>query len=263
MGFTHQRKALCELILTSVWVDPHKLGFACWGDASNLGRKKGSPTCSIGLVNCLASKKVGGIVVQGQNSSPNSCRQLSRALVLGNSQGTEITATCSCWPLLRRLRSILSDSATRLRWISWGVHTPPPCWSRQHLKLQMPTISPWKSNIHQLKSQVSKSFQCSEDPTYQALTIGATCYCWTTWASTGAATGQSHRIHQPTNHELQTWAWYYFQGAANASKCKGEEILSSCFLIWTPQLKNPTCTIWGPLCCELAACQWSHVSFKS
>lgn len=34
--------------------------------------------------------------VQGQNSSPNSCRQLSRASVLlGNSQGTEITATCS------------------------------------------------------------------------------------------------------------------------------------------------------------------------
>lgn len=202
-------------------------------------------------------------MVQGQHSSPNSCRQLSRASVLGNSQGTEITATCSCWPLLRRLRSILSDSATRLRWISWGVHTPPPCWSRQHLKLQMPTNFTMKIKHPSLKSQVSKSFQCSEDPTYQALTIGATCYCWTTWASTGAATSQSHRIHQPTNHELQTWAWYYFQGAANASNCKGEEILPSCFLIWTPQLKNPTCTIWGPLCCELAACQWSHVSFKS
>lgn len=26
-----------------------------------IGSKKGSPTCSIGLVNCLASKKVGGI----------------------------------------------------------------------------------------------------------------------------------------------------------------------------------------------------------
>lgn len=102
MGFTHQPlgvlsvPGLCVSWSTQAWI--------CLLRGCLKYAKKIATHISIWIGELRGwNQEVGGfglLVFSGPNSSPNSCRQLSRALVFAKSQGTgQITATCSAAPL--------------------------------------------------------------------------------------------------------------------------------------------------------------------